>query len=180
MMFVCPSCGASFRVPPAKIPEQRVRYTCKKCGVPSVFQDHLREDFPDVSPTDGVSSAPPQQEVGTVYHHVGAVVREEMPPAQFEICCAVRSQDGTVEKCSFPRDRITLGRGDAADLRLDDPLASRVHAELERVKDRVVVKDLNSTNGTHVNEQPVAVKVLDAADVVRVGNTWIKVALRVR
>ena len=48
----------------------------------------------------------------------------------------------------LPRQgRLTIGRGDATDIQIDDTLASREHAEIE-VQDRLFVTDLGSKNGT--------------------------------
>lgn len=45
-------------------------------------------------------------------------------------------------------DRVTLGSAEGNDLRLEDPTVSRFHAVLHRRGDRIVVRDLGSTNGT--------------------------------
>ena len=50
--------------------------------------------------------------------------------------------------------RVTVGRGQA-DVRLDDPRVSRVHAALTASNGRVVVEDLGSLSGTTVNGVPV-------------------------
>src|SRR4029077_6417338 len=44
----------------------------------------------------------------------------------------------------------TVGRHPTNDLVLDDPRASGVHLELQRVGDRVHVRDAGSTNGTWI------------------------------
>jgi hypothetical protein len=46
-----------------------------------------------------------------------------------------------------------LGRGDAAEIRLDDPFASARHAQLVLQAGVVVLEDLGSTNGTYLNEE---------------------------
>ena len=69
----------------------------------------------------------------------------------------------------FPlRDVVTtVGRGQGADIRLDDPSVSRLHAELIRRGPYVYVVDLGlSRNGTRVNGRPVARRVLDEGDVL--------------
>jgi len=64
----------------------------------------------------------------------------------------------------------TVGRGQGADIRLDDPSVSRLHAELIRRGPYVYVVDLGlSRNGTRVNGRPVARRVLDEGDVVSFG-----------
>jgi hypothetical protein len=72
----------------------------------------------------------------------------------------------------FPlRDVVTtVGRGRGADIRLDDPSVSRLHAELVRRGPYVYVVDLGlSRNGTRVNGRPVARRVLDEGDVLSFG-----------
>ena len=51
--------------------------------------------------------------------------------------------------------RITIGRGDSNAVELDDVLASRYHAVIQKAKDDFFIEDLHSTNGTHVNGRPV-------------------------
>jgi hypothetical protein len=64
----------------------------------------------------------------------------------------------------------TVGRGRGADIRLDDPSVSRLHAELVRRGTYVYVVDLGlSRNGTRVNGRPVARRVLDDGDVLSFG-----------
>jgi hypothetical protein len=69
------------------------------------------------------------------------------------------------------RDVVTtVGRGQGADIRLDDPSVSRLHAELVRRGPYVYVVDLGlSRNGTRVNGRPVARRVLDDGDVLSFG-----------
>jgi FHA domain len=64
----------------------------------------------------------------------------------------------------------TIGRGQGADIRLEDPSVSRLHAELVRRGPYVYVVDLGlSRNGTRVNGRPVARRVLDEGDVLSFG-----------
>jgi len=64
----------------------------------------------------------------------------------------------------------TVGRGQGANIRLDDPSVSRLHAELIRRGPYVYVVDLGlSRNGTRVNGRPVARRVLDDGDVLSFG-----------
>ena len=65
--------------------------------------------------------------------------------------------------------RVTVGRGQA-DVRLDDPRVSRVHAALTASNGRVVVEDLGSLSGTTVNGVPVRTRQpLRLGDVVGFG-----------
>ncbi len=70
--------------------------------------------------------------------------------------------------------RITVGRDADNTIELDDPLASRHHAVIQKVKDEFFVEDLNSTNGTFVNLQPVLPGKyvrLHPLDTIRIGRT---------
>ena len=74
------------------------------------------------------------------------------------------------EVISLVGEVTTVGRGKGADIRLDDPSVSRLHAELVRRGPYVYVVDLGlSRNGTRVNGRPVARRVLDEGDVLSFG-----------
>lgn len=51
---------------------------------------------------------------------------------------------------------ILVGRAPSADVRIDDPRVSRLHARIEMRDDGVYVEDLGSRNGTFVDGAPVA------------------------
>ncbi len=71
----------------------------------------------------------------------------------------------------IPLDRpiIHLGRGLAADIRIEDPEVSRRHAIIAQRGDGVRVLDDRSRNGTFVNGRPVTVGQLGDGDVLRLG-----------
>jgi pSer/pThr/pTyr-binding forkhead associated (FHA) protein len=65
-----------------------------------------------------------------------------------------------------------MGRGEQAEIRLDDPFASSRHAKLTRQGGIVVLEDLGSTNGTYLNEEILAgPQPLHAGDRVRIGDS---------
>ena len=51
--------------------------------------------------------------------------------------------------------RITVGRDEDNSIVLDDPLASRHHAVIQKLKDEYFIEDLDSTNATFVNNKRV-------------------------
>ena len=68
-----------------------------------------------------------------------------------------------------------IGREDNVGVRLDgDEFASGQHARIEPRADGVWVEDLRSTNGTFVNGERVTAQRLQAGDVVRVGQTELR------
>jgi hypothetical protein len=65
-----------------------------------------------------------------------------------------------------------LGRGDATDIRLEDPFASARHARVISQGGIMVLEDLGSTNGTHLNEQLLqGPQPLHAGDRLRIGDS---------
>jgi hypothetical protein len=65
----------------------------------------------------------------------------------------------------------TLGRGQAADIRLEDPFASSRHARIVRQGDVLVIEDLGSTNGTYLNGDLLdGPQPLHPGDRIRIGD----------
>ena len=68
---------------------------------------------------------------------------------------------------------ITIGRGNNADIVLEDPECSRVHTAIRYWDDIFVIRDMGSSNGTMVNGKKIEVAQLNPGDVVKIGNTEI-------
>jgi hypothetical protein len=63
-----------------------------------------------------------------------------------------------------------LGRTLDNDIRINHPGISTSHCEIRWLNDEVIVRDLNSTNGTFVNGQRIAESHLAPGQVLRVGD----------
>ena len=81
---------------------------------------------------------------------------------------AIHSRDGTWEVV-LDRDGLTIGRDPSSDVWLDDPLASRHHARIERTGGRLVLRDAGSRNGTWVGSDRIDEAVLRPSLTVRIG-----------
>jgi hypothetical protein len=69
-------------------------------------------------------------------------------------------------------DGAVMGRGDQAEIRLEDPFASSRHAKLTPQGGIVVLEDLGSTNGTYLNEELLSgPQPLHQGDRVRIGDS---------
>jgi hypothetical protein len=69
-------------------------------------------------------------------------------------------------------DGALLGRGDEADIVLQDSFASSRHARLVPHGDVIVLEDLGSTNGTYLNEEPLrGPQPLHPGDKIRIGDS---------
>ena len=65
-----------------------------------------------------------------------------------------------------------LGRGDSAEIRLEDPFASSKHARLVRQGSVMVIEDMGSTNGTYLNEELLTgPQPLHPGDRIRIGDS---------
>ena len=88
----------------------------------------------------------------------------------------IRIED-TGELIPLRGEVTTVGRGLGADVRLDDPSVSRLHAEIVWRGPYIYVADLGlSRNGTRVNGRPVARRVLDDGDVLSFGSARCRIA----
>jgi hypothetical protein len=68
-------------------------------------------------------------------------------------------------------DRVVLGRSRECDITLDDPNASRRHAEIRRENGAFWIVDLGSTNGVEVNGERVDRARLAHSDTILIGKT---------
>lgn len=71
-------------------------------------------------------------------------------------------------------ERAVIGRLQGSEVEIQDPGASRRHAEIRRQGDEFVVVDLGSTNGTLVNDRPVAETTLADGDRITIGRTVLE------
>lgn len=80
-------------------------------------------------------------------------------------------------RATMGEETFTIGRLPECSVVLDDPNASRRHAELVRRDGTVVLVDLGSTNGTLVNGAPVHEVPLADGDEVTIGATVLRYEL---
>ena len=69
--------------------------------------------------------------------------------------------------------KITIGRESDNDVVVDNKLASRHHAVIQKIKDAYFVKDANSTNGTYINGVKIPADKyvkLNPGDKISIGN----------
>lgn len=92
-------------------------------------------------------------------------------PAEFEkVVLTSGPRRGTEIKLSDKP--LLIGRSPDADLRIQDDYTSTRHARLLKWNDAWMVQDLDSTNGTYVNDERVSQPVeIRRGTVVRIGTT---------
>jgi pSer/pThr/pTyr-binding forkhead associated (FHA) protein len=64
---------------------------------------------------------------------------------------------------------VTIGREDDNVIQLNDERVSRFHAKIQEDDGRLILTDLDSTNGTRVNGNPIQMRVLQPGDHVSIG-----------
>jgi serine/threonine protein kinase len=73
---------------------------------------------------------------------------------------------------------IILGSSDKhCDICLNDLYAARVHCQIEVLGERVILTDLANTSGTQVNKQKVQKGDVHVNDVIRIGNSHLRLEL---
>jgi transcriptional regulator with PAS, ATPase and Fis domain len=92
----------------------------------------------------------------------------------------VVSADGSTRTLELePTKEVTIGRDEAATIRVDESKVSRLHARIFRRDGAVVLEDLDSRNGTRINDVKLvnARQELVGGNRIRVGSAEILVAM---
>src|SRR5439155_21989405 len=66
---------------------------------------------------------------------------------------------------------VTIGREEGNTIQLNDERVSRFHLKIQEDRDKVVLTDLESTNGTKVNGEDVQLRILRFGDLITVGRS---------
>jgi pSer/pThr/pTyr-binding forkhead associated (FHA) protein len=69
---------------------------------------------------------------------------------------------------------LVIGRSSKCLIQVDQESISRNHAILVNTGNSWLIRDLGTTNGTYVNDQPIDKHVLSHGDLVKVGRTIFK------
>jgi hypothetical protein len=108
---------------------------------------------------------------------VAKVTQSGPDASETQVRRATAILDVNGERLPLSPPGIVIGRGNDADLRVNDPGVSRRHAEIRVTDDasgpRVSVHDLGSTNGVLVNGKKVEDATLADGAEIRIGNTTL-------
>ena len=99
----------------------------------------------------------------------------EYPAAGAGLAVTLQLDDGSGRTYQLREGANVIGRGQDAQFRLPDTGVSRRHLEIRWDGQTAMLQDLNSTNGTTVNNAPVQEWQLADGDVIRVGHSEIVV-----
>jgi pSer/pThr/pTyr-binding forkhead associated (FHA) protein len=68
---------------------------------------------------------------------------------------------------------VTIGREEDNSIQLNDERVSRFHVKIQEDGGRIILTDLDSTNGTRINGHPVQVRVLRHGDQMSIGRSLL-------
>ena len=86
----------------------------------------------------------------------------------------VLSEGFTGLTCELKADKTTVGRLEDNSFQIPEPSVSSHHCELTRRATDLLVKDLNSTNGTFINGEKVVEAVLKPGQILRLGQVEMR------
>src|SRR5215218_3865168 len=66
---------------------------------------------------------------------------------------------------------VTIGREEGNTIQLNDERVSRFHVKIQEDQDKVVLTDLESTNGTKVNGEDIQLRILRFGDIISIGRS---------
>jgi pSer/pThr/pTyr-binding forkhead associated (FHA) protein len=81
----------------------------------------------------------------------------------------LKFKDATLQEIPMTKSTLTIGRVGKNDIKIENLAVSRQHAKIVRDGDRYIIEDLNSLNGTFINEKRVMKGILRNKDEILVG-----------
>jgi predicted Zn finger-like uncharacterized protein len=193
MIIQCSSCGSKYKYDESKLGgASRKKVKCPKCKV--VFE--VIKVGPEKESSKAGKKPSPQKQAATQATVLDDTSSHEGPrtikvrrdsllnrtsdgeigqdllklPPDRKLSLAVIQGANIGEIFKITKPQVMIGRGDA-DIVIQDLEASRAHARIDVIGTSVVLRDLNSTNGTYVNEQKITAENLDNQSEFRIGST---------
>ncbi len=165
---ICPTCGKQLS------PYQTI---CPVCSVDETRQTK-QVQVPVTAPADGTQEILLEEERAGIPVELleKKPVTEEMLSKTFVLMetpmLVIRKGKNLGQTFSLNRAfPVSIGRSRVNEIRLDDITISGQHSRIIPENGRHVLYDLNSTNGTFLNEKKVTRAILKEGDVIRVGET---------
>lgn len=93
--------------------------------------------------------------------------------AKFELVVTGGPAEG--KRIAIGQKIIKVGRSSRSDFPLSDKTISNLHFELEAGSSGVHVRDMGSTNGTHVDGQKIQSLIVEVGSEIQIGNTSLKI-----
>ncbi len=158
MIIKCPNCRAFYRIEEEQLElRKRLKFKCPKCLTVFEVSEKSEEEkeFEETKKSE-VKEAPFEEKLKL--------------PEDKKYSIAVISGPDAGAIFPITKPYITIGR-ENTDILLMDMEVSRKHACIEFLENRILIKDLGSTNGTYINEKRILESELQDHTEIRVGKT---------
>ncbi|HEY1718558.1 MAG TPA: FHA domain-containing protein [Verrucomicrobiae bacterium] len=86
----------------------------------------------------------------------------------------IQNQGMTGRVCELHTDRTTVGRVEDNTFQITDPSVSSHHCEVLLRGNEIFIRDLNSTNGTFINDARITESVLKPGQTLKLGQIELK------
>jgi pSer/pThr/pTyr-binding forkhead associated (FHA) protein len=90
----------------------------------------------------------------------------------------LKFNDAVLREIESGKEEITIGRDVENDIQIDNVAVSGEHARILKGPDHYFIEDLNSTNGTFVNEEKITKRILEENDAITIGKHTLVVAFK--
>jgi len=172
MQTACIHCGAQHLLKEGQFGgHAKVQFKCSSCGKTTIVEIKRRVDSTVV-----MSPLPSFARANATSSNLN------LPPAdpglrlplEAKVVLNILSGPSKGESHTLTKPRVMLGRR-GADIPLNDPEISRHHCLLEVRETYINLKDLDSTNGTFLDEERVRAAMLRDGTEFRIGGSVIRV-----
>jgi pSer/pThr/pTyr-binding forkhead associated (FHA) protein len=90
----------------------------------------------------------------------------------------LKFKNSEIKRIETDKAEITIGRNPGNDIHIDNLGVSKQHAKISKQDGAYVIEDLNSTNGTFINNKRVAKAILNDNDEVHIGKHSLKISFQ--
>ncbi len=81
----------------------------------------------------------------------------------------LKFNDAVLKTIETDKEVITIGRHVKNDIQIDNLSVSKQHARILKHQGQYIIEDLNSTNGTYLNEKKISKEKLANNDIITIG-----------
>lgn len=90
----------------------------------------------------------------------------------------LKFNEAVLREIESGKGQITIGRSAENDVQIDNIAVSGKHARIIKGPDHYFIEDLDSTNGTFVNQEKITKRVLKENDAITIGKHTLEVAFK--
>jgi two-component system cell cycle response regulator len=105
---------------------------------------------------------------------VTSISRISERPSGKEACLVLIYGSELGKKYNLNAPSLVIGRSSKCDIQIDQESISRNHTKIVNTGKSILIRDLGSTNGTYVNDEPIDEYVMRDGDLIKIGRTIFK------